>query len=83
MNSIEKFRSKDLLKIITGALDIVSSLTNLIGIREPYGFVIQNLWAGVNWLLTEGKPSEPNVVILIIILAFIARRIKVLYLYNR
>ena len=59
MNSIEKFKSKDPLKITTGVLDIVF---NLVDVGKPHGFVIRNLWAGVNWLLTKSKPDEPNVV---------------------
>ena len=59
MNSIEKVKSKDPVKIITGVLDIVFSLVN---VGKPYGFVIQNLWAGVSWLLTKSKPDEPSVV---------------------
>lgn len=58
MNSIEKFKSKDPLKITTGVLDIVF---NLIDVGKPHGFVIRNLWAGVSWLLTKSKPDEPNV----------------------
>ena len=59
MNSIEKFKSKDPLKITTGVLDIVF---NLVDVGKPHGFVIRNLWAGVSWLLTKGKPDEPNVI---------------------
>lgn len=62
MNSIEKFKSKDPLKITMGILDIVSTLTNLVDVGKPYRFVIRSLWAGVRWLLTESKPNEPNVV---------------------
>ena len=59
MKSIEKFKSKDPLKITAGVLDIVSSLLNLVDAGKPYGFVIRNLLAR---LLTESKPNEPNVV---------------------
>ena len=62
MNSIEKFKSKDPLKITTGVLDTMSSLTNLVGVGKPYGFIIRGLWAVVSWLLTERKLNEPNVV---------------------
>ena len=58
MNSIEKFKSKDPLKITTGVLDIVF---NLVGVGKPNEFVIRNRWAGVSWLLTKSKPDEPNV----------------------
>ena len=59
MNSIEKFKSKDPLKITKAVLDIVF---NLVDVGKPHGFVIRNLWAGVSWLLTKGKPDEPNVI---------------------
>ena len=62
MNSIEKFKSKDPLKITAGVLDIVSSLANQVNVGKPYGFVIRSLWAGVSRLLTESKPNELNVV---------------------
>ena len=58
MNSIEKFKSKDPLKITKAVLDIVF---NLVDVGKPHGFVIRNLWAGVSWLLTKSKPDEPNV----------------------
>ncbi|XP_068745242.1 uncharacterized protein [Montipora capricornis] len=62
MKSIENFKSKDPLKITTGVLDIVSSLTNLVGVGKPHWAVIRSLWAVVSWLLTENKPNQPNVV---------------------
>ena len=62
MNSIEKFKSKDPLKITTGVLDIVSSLTTLVDVGKPQGAVIRTLWTILGWLLTESKPQQPSVV---------------------
>ena len=60
LNSVEKLKSKDALKITTGVSDIVSSVANLVG--KPYGPGIRALFGIISSLLTENKPQQPSVV---------------------
>lgn len=62
VSSIEKFKSKDPLKITTGVLEIVSSLTSLVDVGKPHAAVIRNLWMLLTWLLTERQPEQLSVV---------------------
>ena len=55
INSVEKFQSKDPLKIAKGTLDIVSSFAKLVS--KPYGPGIKALCEIIASLLTESKPS--------------------------
>lgn len=60
INSIEKFKSDDSLKITTGVLDIISSAGHLVG--KPYGPATTAICSIISAILTISKPQQPSVV---------------------